>query len=231
MKAIAIIPARGGSKRIPGKNMKQFCGKPIIAYGIEAALHSGVFDEVMVSTDSHEIAEIARSCGANVPFMRSEKTSNDYAVIADVLEEVLTQYAQLGKRFDLVCCVYPTAPFVTAKKLQNAIDLLESSGADSLLPVVKFGFPPQRAVVVRDGLLAYQFPENEKKRSQDLEPIYHDCGQFFLCKTDAFWHHRSPVTPRTVPMIMPEEEVQDVDTPTDWVLAEVKYKTFVIGNG
>lgn len=228
MKAIAIVPARGGSKRIPGKNKKLFCGKPIITYGIGAALESGLFDEVMVSTDDEEIARIARDCGASVPFMRSEKTSNDYAIIADVLDEVLERYAQMGEHYDLICCIYPTAPFVTAQKLCDAVTKLSESNADSLLPVVRFGFPPQRAVVIRDGFLRFQYPENEKKRSQDLEPIYHDCGQFFFCKTEAFLRYHTPITPNTVPLVVSEEEVQDVDTPTDWALAETKYKTFIV---
>ncbi|MBE5745086.1 MAG: pseudaminic acid cytidylyltransferase [Clostridiales bacterium] len=229
MKTIAIITARGGSKRIPKKNIKEFCGKPIIAYSIEAALQSGVFDEVMVSTDSEEIAAIAKKYGARVPFLRSEKTSNDYATTADVIEEVLDGYEKVGKTFDVFCCIYPTAPFVTGEKLKEATKTLIQSPAESLTPVVKYGFPPQRALVIREGNLQFQYPEFAKARSQDLEPVYHDCGQFYVCKVEAFKKNRSVISSQAIAYIVPEEEVQDIDTMTDWVLAEVKYKTFIIG--
>ena len=228
MSSIAIITARGGSKRIPKKNIKEFCGKPIIAYSIQAALESGVFDEVMVSTDSKEIADIAKKYGANVPFMRSEETANDYATTADVLKEVLEEYKKKGKGFETLCCIYPTAPFVTAEKLRNAMLLLNESEGDSLMPVVRFGFPPQRAVVIRENKLVYQYPEFASMRSQDLEAVYHDCGQFYFCRTEAFEKSGSVITGNTVPFIMPEEEVQDIDNETDWALAEVKYRTFVL---
>lgn len=229
MKKIAIITARGGSKRIPKKNIKDFCGKPIIAYSIEAAINSGMFDEVMVSTDSKEIASIAKKYGANVPFLRSEETSNDYATTADVLTEVLTQYKKAGSEFDLMCCIYPTAPFITSQKLRLAVEKLQQENADSLMPVVRFGFPPQRAVVIRDQKLKYQFPEYETARSQDLEPIYHDCGQFYMCRVKAFFEYGSVITPNTIPFVIREEEVQDIDNSTDWALAEVKYRTFILG--
>ena len=231
MKSLAIITARGGSKRIPKKNVKDFCGKPILVYSIEAALKSGLFDEVMVSTDSQEIAEIGKAFGASVPFMRSEDTSNDYATTADVLNEVLAKYKDQGQEFDLMCCIYPTAPFVTAEKLMAAVQKLEETEADSLMPVVPFSFPPQRAVVIRNNKLEYQFPEFASKRSQDLEPIYHDCGQFYFCKVDAFIKYGTLITPNTAALVVPEEEVQDIDNYSDWHMAEVKYKTFVLKEG
>lgn len=221
MGMLAIITARGGSKRIPKKNVKEFCGQPILAYSIKAALASGVFDEVMVSTDSEEIAEVARRFGASVPFMRSEATSNDFATTADVLEEVLKTYKDNGKEFDSFACIYPTAPFVTGKKLAEAAALLD--GADAVISVVRFSFPPQRALVVRDGNVAFQYPEYERARSQDLEPIYHDCGQFYMCKSDIFLEKHSVILPKTRPYILPEEEVQDIDTQSDWEIAEAKY--------
>ena len=224
MSAIAIITARGGSKRIPRKNIKDFLGKPIIAYSIEAALASGVFDEVMVSTDDEEIAEIARKYGAKVPFMRSEKTSNDFATTADVINEVLANYKDLGKNFDVVCCVYPTAPFVTAKKLCEGMQKLQESEYDALVPVVRFGFPPQRGFLIDDGNLKYQYPEYALSRSQDLVPIYHDCGQFYIFKTEAFLREQKLVMEKTIPMIISEMEVQDIDNEVDWILAEEKYK-------
>lgn len=231
MKAIAIITARGGSKRIPKKNIKEFCGKPIIAYSIEAALKSQVFDEVMVSTDSEEIAEIAKKFGAEVPFLRSKSASNDYATTADVLMEVIECYETLGKQFDLFACIYPTAPFVTDEKLKKAFNMLEETAADSLMPVVRFSFPPQRAMVIQHGQLNYQYPEFASVRSQDLEEIYHDCGQFYVCRTEAFKKLHSVITPNTIPLIMPDEEVQDIDNLSDWALAEVKYKTFILRKG
>lgn len=222
MASVAIITARGGSKRIPKKNIKEFCGKPIIAYSIEAALGSGAFDEVMVSTDSEEIRAVAEKYGATVPFLRSEATSGDFATTADVIAEVLETYKKMGKNFDSFACVYPTAPFVTGEKLCEAMKLLD--GADAVLSVVKYSFPPQRAFVIRDGNVAYQYPQYERTRSQDLEPIYHDCGQFYMCKTDVFMEKHSLILPKTRPYILPEEEVQDIDTMSDWEIAEAKYK-------
>lgn len=222
MSRIAIITARGGSKRIPRKNIKEFCGKPIITYSIEAANKSDCFDEVMVSTDSEEIKSIAEESGAVVPFLRTEATSNDFATTADVLLEVLVQYQKRGKTFDSFACVYPTAPFITAERLSEAIKLLD--GSDAVISVVKYSFPPQRAFVIREEKMMYQYPQYEKTRSQDLEPIYHDCGQFYICKCSSFLEHRSLVLPNTKPFILPEEEVQDIDTMSDWIIAETKYK-------
>ena len=224
-KRIAIITARGGSKRIPKKNIKNFCGKPIIAYSIEAAIKSQMFDEVMVSTDSEEIAEVARKYGAAVPFMRSEKTSDDFATTNDVLREVITEYKKRGKEFDIVVCIYPTAPFVTADKLKNAIEMMNRDGVDGVTPVVQYSFPPQRAFVVRDELLYYQFPENRLKRSQDLEPIYHDCGQFYVMRTENIFNSDS--AGGCAPLIVSELEVQDIDNETDWKLAEIKYRMMI----
>ena len=222
MSNLAIITARGGSKRIPKKNIKEFCGKPIIAYSIKAALDSGAFDEVMVSTDSEEIKAVAEKYGATVPFMRSDAASNDFATTADVLEEVLQKYQSQGKRFDSFACIYPTAPFVTAPRLAEAVQLLND--ADAVISVVRFSFPPQRAFVVRNGNVAFQYPEYERTRSQDLEPIYHDCGQFYMCKTEMFLEKHSLILPRTKAYELPDEEVQDIDTMSDWEIAEAKYK-------
>jgi N-acylneuraminate cytidylyltransferase len=225
MSRIAIITARGGSKRIPKKNIKDFCGKPIIAYSIQAAIESGLFDEVMVSTDSKEIADISIKYGAKVPFMRSEATSGDYATTEDVLLEVLSEYEHRGMSFDVLCCLYPTAPFVTASKLNQAIKLLDDS--DAVVPVVKFSFPPQRGIVNRNGYLAYQFPECAMTRSQDLEPIYHDCGQFYFCKVDALKKERDLICSRSVMIEISEEQVQDIDNDSDWAIAEMKYNLMI----
>lgn len=227
-KRIAIITARGGSKRIPKKNIKDFCGKPIIAYSIEAAIASELFDEVMVSTDSEEIAGIAKKYGASVPFMRSAETSNDYATTNDVLIEVFNEYKKRGQEFDIAVCIYPTAPFVTADKLKRAIDMVEKDGADAVTPVVQFSFPPQRAFIIRDNALEYQYPENASARSQDLEPIYHDCGQFYVMKPKNVMD--GIIIKKTTPIVMPESEVQDIDTVEDWKIAEMKYQIMVSDN-
>lgn len=222
--ALAVITARGGSKRIPRKNIKPFLGKPVILYSIQAALSSGIFREVMVSTDDEEIAALAKDAGAAVPFLRSADTANDYATTTDVMLEVLESYRKLGRSFDYACCLYPTAPFVSADKLIKAMDMLSCSDADSLLPVVRFSFPPQRSVVIQNGLLSFRWPEHMFTRSQDLQPFYHDAGQFYFFRTDSFLKQRRLVMDKTIPMELPELEVQDIDTENDWEIAEVKYQ-------
>lgn len=224
MKRVAIITARGGSKRIPRKNMKPFLGKPIIEYSIEAALQSDMFHEVMVSTDDEEIAEVAKKAGAQVPFFRSEEASNDFATTAEVLTEVLKSYDRIGRHFDQLCCIYPTAPFVTADAIRNAMLLLEQEKADACIPVVKFSFPPQRCVVIKDNRLQPKWPENMKKRSQDLEPFYHDCGQFYCLNTKSFLEQKAIWMKNVVPFVQDESNVQDIDTIEDWKIAEMKYK-------
>ena len=223
MKNIAIIPARGGSKRIPRKNIKSFMGKPIIAYSIEAALQSGLFEEVMVSTDDDEIAGIARECGAKVPFMRSAETSNDYAGTADVILEVLEMYEMLGRKFDTVCCIYPTAPFVTLDRLTEAYSKL-TEGTDSVFTCVAYSYPVQRSLHIVDERISLVYPEYAASRSQDLEPFYHDAGQFYVTRTTAFNQEKTFWGQNTVGLILSELEVQDLDTLTDWTLAEMKYK-------
>ena len=219
MKNIAIITARGGSKRIPKKNIKEFMGKPMIAYAIQAALDSKIFDEVMVSTDSYEIAEIAKKYGAKVPFMRSEATSNDFATTSDVLNEVIEEYKKQGKTFNEFCCIYPCVPFLTGEILKNAYESFKNSNADKLMPVVKYSFPIQRALRVnKDGFLEYREPENVSKRSQDLEPMYHDVGMFYFYKTNKMNSNK------IVMFEMNESMIQDIDTMDDWKMAEMKYK-------
>lgn len=223
-KCLAIITARGGSKRIPKKNIKEFCGKPIIQYSIEAANQSNVFDEIMISTDCEEIKNIAESCGGNVPFLRSEKTANDMAMTHEVIIEVLAEYQKINMEFEYVCCIYPTAPFITPEKLQKSKALLEETQADGVVPVTAFSFPPQRSFVLRNGKVEYQWPENRLVRSQDLEKWYHDCGQFYFMRTSSFLKQKSMVMADTVPIIVDEMEVQDIDTYEDWELAEMKFK-------
>lgn len=222
--SIAIITARGGSRRIPRKNLNEFCGKPIICYSIEAAIKSECFDVVMVSTDNKEIADIARKAGASVPFMRSEKTANDYATTADVLWEVFEEYNNMGECFNYACCIYPTAPFVTEQKLADAMNTLITDDASTVMPVVPFSFPPQRAMVIKDGILQIQYPEYFNRRSQDLEKIYHDAGQFYAIRVDAFLQTRSLIGEKVIPIVFNELEVQDIDNYEDWKIAEMKYR-------
>lgn len=222
--AVAIITARGGSKRIPRKNVKEFCGKPIIAYSIEAALESGLFEDVIVSTDDEEIARIAREYGASVPFMRSAETSDDYAGTPDVLIEVIGRLQEAGRDYEEFCCIYPTAPFVTPQKLADSRALLSDEDVDSVLPVTVFSFPPQRGVFIRHDRMMAVDEEGMEMRSQDLEPIYHDCGQFYWCNTRSFMGTHSLFTSKTAPFIVSEAEVQDIDNEDDWILAELKFK-------
>jgi len=224
-KALAIIPARGGSKRIPGKNIRPFLGKPILQYSIEAALESGVFDEVMVSTDDEKIAAVARELGAQVPFMRSADTAHDFATTAAVIAEVLQSYQSLNNSFEFCCCIYPTAPFVTAEKLQQAFELLQQhQQAKSVLPIVRFGFPIQRAFKIEEGLVTMMHPEFMHTRSQDLPAAYHDCGQFYFLRTASFLEEQKLYTDCAMPLEMPESEVQDIDNEEDWKIAEIKYR-------
>lgn len=229
--AVAIITARGGSKRIPGKNRKLFLGKPMLAYSVEAALAAGIFREVMVSTDDAEIAQIALAAGASVPFMRSEETAGDFATTDDVLMEVLKTYEARGETFDYMACIYPTAPFVTAAKLREAMRLLIERDGTGVMPVVRFSFPPQRGMAVRDGKLVYCYPENAAKRSQDLEPIYHDCGQFYCYHVKRYLACRGDLPDGYLPIVVEETQVQDIDNPSDWEMAEIKYKRMLENGG
>ncbi len=237
MSTLAIITARGGSKRIPRKNIREFNGKPIIAYSIEAAIQSGVFDTVMVSTDDEEIADIAKKYGAEVPFMRSAATSDDHATTSDVLREVLETYASKGVKYDIAACIYPTAPFITAEKLRTAVDTLSGEAgsaslpigkanpdADTVMPVVRFSYPPQRSYEIKEGYLRFREPEYLDASSQDLTPLYHDAGQFYVFKPESFLRSGRITKGNIVPMEIPETEVQDIDTEEDWELAEIKYR-------
>lgn len=224
MKTLAIITARGGSKRIPRKNIKHFLGRPILAYSILAAVQSGIFDEVMVSTEDEEIARIAREYGAKVPFYRSEMTAGDFATTNDVLLEVIDEYEKLGKHFDMACCIYPTAPFVTSDKITDAMKQLQESDADTLIPVVQFSYPPQRAMVVKEGMLQFKYLEFIDSRSQDLEPQYHDVGQFYCFKIEAYKENKKLMLGKILPYVVDEMEVQDIDNESDWKIAEIKYQ-------
>jgi pseudaminic acid CMP-transferase len=220
---LAIITARGGSKRIPRKNIKKFCEKEILAYSIEAARRSQVFEEVMVSTDDVEIAEVAKKYGAAVPFLRSAGASDDFADTDTVLREVVQEYKKRGVEVEEFCCLYPTAPFVTGEVLCKAYEHFRETGADELVPVVRFSYPPQRGFVLDGVNLLYRWPEYKDKRSQDIEPIYHDAGQFYFMRSSALFRSSESEYKR-VAFILDEMQVQDIDTVEDWELAELKFR-------
>jgi pseudaminic acid cytidylyltransferase len=222
--SIAIIPARGGSKRIPGKNIKSFEGVPIIAYAIRAARESGLFDVVMTSTDSDEIANIARSFGADVPFMRSAATANDTASTIAVLLEVIDRYAQQGKHFERGCCIYPCNPLLTPKLLELARGKLESEGFDCVFTAVRYNHAVQRSFVIEQGRMRLLFPEHRDTRTQDLAPVFHDAGQFYFFRTGALLAHETLWTGNTGVIEVAESDAQDIDTLEDWSLAAVKYR-------
>lgn len=222
--AVAIIPARGGSKRIQHKNIKEFLGKPIIAYSIEAALKSNLFQEVMVSTDDKEIATLAIKFGASVPFYRSSKNADDFATVENVIEEVLNCYESQGVGFENFCCIFSTAPLISAIRLKESYDLFKSSSFDSLFPVLRFSYPIQRALKHADGKIVMALPEFMHMRSQDLEPRFHDAGQFYWMKTDAFMKLKEVFCDNAGMIELSEMEVQDIDNMDDWKMAEIKYK-------
>lgn len=225
MSTIAIIPARGGSKRIPKKNIRPFNGKPIIAYSIEAALAAGCFDTVMVSTDENEIADTARKFGAKVPFMRSSENSNDHAGLAEVAIEVVERYESEFGAVEKFCLILATAPFVSGARIAQGYKALEESGMDAALPVVRFSYPPQRGFRIdSEGRASMLHPELYTSRSQDLEPVFHDCGQFYWIKKEALLKEKRFFVENTYAIELPESEVQDIDTEEDWKLAEIKYE-------
>ena len=227
MKNLCIIPARGGSKRIPRKNIKPFMGKPIIAYSIENAKATGLFDEIMVSTDDPEIVEIAKQYGASVPFLRSEKTANDFATLADVLQEVIEKYAKDDIIFDNMCCVLATCPLIKSDYIAEAYQRLVNSDFTTICPMVQYSYPIQRSYSMEDsGEMIMNWPEYAKSRSQDLKPAFHDSGTFY-------WHKIKPWLEgnrRRGGIVISEDLVQDIDTEQDWRIAEMKYKIIFNSN-
>ncbi|EPA1952422.1 pseudaminic acid cytidylyltransferase [Vibrio alginolyticus] len=228
---VAIIPARGGSKRIPRKNIKAFHGKPMIAYSIEAAIASGCFDKVIVSTDDTEIAAVAEAHGAHVPFLRPADISDDYATTMDVMAHAIHWCQNEGWDIDAVCCLYATAPFVLPKDLQQGYALLQGEGVQFAFSATSFPFPIQRAIKLdSDGSVSMFAPENEQVRSQDLEEAYHDAGQFYWGKTRAFLEKYSIFSPHSKAVLLPRNRVQDIDTPEDWELAESLFSVLKLTN-
>lgn len=223
---LAVIPARGGSKRIPRKNIKSFCGKPMIAWSIEAALQSGCFDLVVVSTDDAEIAEVARQYGAQVPFMRPTELADDHTGTTAVIAHAIDWFAAQGQTPAQVCCLYATAPFVSVDDLRRGLKVLTDTGSDYAFSVTSYAFPIQRAIRITDvGRVEMFNPAHFNTRSQDLEDAYHDAGQFYWGRTSAWLEERIVFSPASAPVLLPRHRVQDIDTPQDWVRAEWMFKT------
>jgi N-acylneuraminate cytidylyltransferase len=222
MKCVAIIPARGGSKRIPKKNLKDFLGKPIIAYSIQIAIESKVFDEVMVSTDDEEISIVAKRWGAKVPFLRSAKNSDDHATTADVIIEVLDSYKLQGTHFDYACCIYPTAPLLKTSSIIKSFELLREKLYKTVFPVAAFSFPIWRSLKIEDGKVKMIWPEYKHTRSQDLPKAWHDAGQFYWLNVPAFAQEPLLYSSNSGVIELSDLEVQDIDTLDDWKLAEIK---------
>lgn len=222
---VAIIPARGGSKRIPRKNIRLFAGKPIIAHSIGAAIDSGCFDRVIVSTDDPEIATVAREWGAETPFLRPTSIADDHTGTNAVVKHALGWLADQGTPADLACCLYATAPFVQARYLQEGLARLIESGRSYSFTVTSFPFPIQRAVRINaDGAVEAIWPENIFRRSQDLEEAFHDAGQFYWGTAEAFLNDVVVFSPASVPIVLPRHLVQDIDTFEDWRRAELMFR-------
>ena len=220
---IAIIPARGGSKRIPRKNIKLFCGKPIIAWSIEAAINSKCFDKVIVSTDDLEIAEIAGSFGAEIPFMRPENLSDDQTTTIPVINHTIKWLKQQGIHPKLACCIYATAPFVKADSIKQAYKQLQTTQADYCFSVTSYAFPIQRAIKITQQRIEMFYPEHLNTRSQDLEEAYHDAGQFYWGKAEAFKQLKPLFSEHASLFLLPRHLVQDIDTQEDWTRAELMF--------
>lgn len=221
MSSLAIIPARGGSKRIPRKNIRRFHGKPLIAWSIHAALEADIFDAVLVTTDDEEIASIAEKEGAVVPFLRPSQLSGDHAQTMPVLVHAIDWWQSNRHPFNYACCIYATAPFVRRENLSQAIQMLQDGDADFVLSVARFDYPVQRSLRLDGfGMLNFAEPGNALMRSQDLEPRYHDAGQFFAGREDSFRHYEAALFGRCQPIVVPSDEAVDIDTEEDWRIAE-----------
>jgi pseudaminic acid cytidylyltransferase len=224
MASLAIIPARGGSKRIERKNIKEFYGKPILAFAIQNAIQSELFSEVMVSTDDDEIASVAVNHQALVPFKRSPSNADDYATLTDVILEVILKYKEQGKEFDTICCILPTAALISQARLAEGHQKLVNEQLSSVIPVIKFAYPIQRALKNNNGLLTMREPEYMVARSQDLEAFFHDSGQFYWIRTESLLKEKTVFTKNTGFIELQETEAQDVDTLMDWEMLKVKYE-------
>ncbi len=226
MNNVAIIPARGGSKRISKKNIRLFAGKPIIAYSILAAKASNLFSRVIVSTDSDDIAKTARTYGAEVPFKRPAKLSDDFTATAPVIVHALNWLAEQDKVPEYFCCIYATAPFLKPEYLKKGLDLLKSKDATTCFAVTLFSYPVFRALKIKDdGRIKMIWPQYENSRSNDLPPAYHDAGQFYWGVTKKFLKEKKLFSSNSIPIVLPGYLVQDIDTLDDWDRAERMYRS------
>jgi len=231
MMKLAVIPARGGSKRIPGKNIKPFLGKPIIAYTIETAIKSNVFDKIIVSTDSEEIAEVAKQYGAEVPFVRPVELSDDFSGTTEVTAHAVQWYQDRNMPIELVCSIYATAPLLSAETLIKGLQIIQSTGKQYAFTVTAFPSSIHRAIKIsKDNELEMYWPENFYTRSQDLEEAYHDAGQMYWGTPEAFTEKLRFYDKHSAPVIVPNHLVQDIDTPDDWVMAELLYQALQHNN-
>ncbi|MFP8965836.1 pseudaminic acid cytidylyltransferase [Pokkaliibacter sp. CJK22405] len=222
---VAVIPARGGSKRIPRKNIRPFAGRPLISYSIQAALDSGVCDRVLVSTDDEEIAEVARTCGAEVPFVRPADLSDDFTGTGAVVNHALRELEHSGVAIDYVCCIYATAPLIRAERVRAAFEALAQAPEMShAFSVGRYGYPVMRSLVSEGQGVRMLFPEHMGTRSQDLPPVFHDAGQFYWSRRQALADNVLMFSPHSIPIELPAWEVQDIDTPEDWRRAEILYE-------
>lgn len=222
---LCVIPARGGSKRIPRKNIKLFCGKPMIAWSVQAAKESQCFDRIIVSTDDNEIADVALKWGCDVPFMRPAELADDYASTPDVMQHAAIWSNTQEKKPAYICCVSATAPFMNPEKIRDGLNIIKQENCDYAVSMTKYPSPIQRAIrVTKDNRIEMFSPENFHKRSQELEDAYHDAGQFYWGKTEAWVSKKFLFSHGTAPILLPEIQVQDIDTPEDWEIAELKHK-------
>ncbi|MDP2831869.1 MAG: pseudaminic acid cytidylyltransferase [Pseudomonadota bacterium] len=226
---LCVIPARGGSKRIPRKNIRLFAGRPIIAWSIQAALETGLFDRVMVSTDDQEIAEVARAHGAEIPFLRPRELADDHTGTNAVTQQAIRWHNEQGMPVEIACCLYATAPFVQAGDLRAGHDRLLDSGKSFVFSVTSFPFPIQRALRLNErGEVEAMYPEYRATRSQDLEPAWHDAGQFYWGRAAAFLNDEILFSPASLPLILPRHRVQDIDTEEDWLRAELMHQALLL---
>jgi len=221
---IAVIPARGGSKRIPRKNIKNFLGKPIIAYSIKAALNSGLFDKVIVSTDDKEIAEVAKKYGAEVPYIRPSNISDDYTGTNAVVRHAIQWFFEQGETVEYACCIYATAPFLQPKYIQEGFNNIQKGGLDFSFSVTTFAFPVQRSLRIKGNGVEPIWPDFILKRSQDLEEAYHDAGQFYWGTSKAFTNEHELFSSESLPVVIPRYLTQDIDTLEDWKYAELMFR-------
>lgn len=224
---IAIIPARGGSKRIPRKNIKEFCGKPMIAWSIEAAQKSDCFSHIVVSTDDAEIAGIAKEWGAEVPFLRPAALSDDQTGTLPVIRHATEWFIQQGKPAEQVCCIYATAPFISPEDIRRGLEILTATGSDYAFSVTSYPFPIQRALrMTAHGRVEMFQPEQFNTRSQDLEEAFHDAGQFYWGQASAWLAEKKIFSPDAAPVLLPRHRVQDIDTMEDWFRAELMFRAW-----